>query len=132
MQHIQNFNAAVAPPGPVQVDEKGQGCNHVNKSGTEHRPGALCLEGRHCLKGHLCRNARYRRCITALGLRDAEDRIPIGRHVNPRPVRGVDATPMSQSINQFIECSIRWFFSSSRQVQSAIVSTYETLYANTW
>ena len=41
-------------------------------------------------------------------------------------------TLSAMAFNQFIECSIRWFFSSSRQVQSAIVSTYETLYANTW
>ena len=43
--------------------------------------GALLGEGRHCLKGRPCQNARYWRCNTALGLRDAEDRLPIGRHV---------------------------------------------------
>ena len=86
-----------------------QGRNHVKKwYGTSVR-GALLGEGRHCLKGRPCQNARYWRRNTALGIRDAEYRLPIGRHVKYDSIENESLHRFHLNAGRFFRVQFIWY-----------------------
>ena len=70
---------------------------------------ALLGKGRHCLKGRPCRNARYWRYNTALGLRDAEDRLPIGRHVKYDSIENESLYRFHLNAGRFFRVQFIWY-----------------------
>ena len=71
--------------------------------------GALLGEGRHCLKGRPCQNSRYSRCNTALGIRDAEDRLPIGRHVKYDSIENESLYRFHLNAGRFFGVQFIWY-----------------------
>ena len=104
-QYTMNLKEMWLPPYRKGI----RGVTTLKKVVRNAGQGRFAGGGRHCLKGRPCRNARYWRCNTALGLRDAEDRLSIGRHVKYDSIDNESLYRFHLNAGRFFRVQFIWY-----------------------